>query len=83
MFFISHKEAVKSKAVAALAEFWGISQEEILFFGDDLIDIDILKYCGVGVAMGNALDEVKEAADYVCGINNNDGAAKWIEENIL
>jgi len=81
--FISHVEAVKSKAAAALAGHWGIKQEEILCFGDDLIDIDILQYCGVGVAMGNALDEVKAAADYVCDTNDNDGVAKWIEEYVL
>ena len=81
--FISHEEAVKSKATAALSEHWGIKQEEIVSFGDDLIDIDILQYCGVGVAMGNALDEVKSIADFVCDTNDNDGVAKWIEERIL
>jgi len=81
--FISHEEAVKSKATAALAEHWGIRQDEIVGFGDDLIDIDMLQYCGIGVAMGNALSEVKEAADYVCDMNENDGAAKWIEQHIL
>jgi len=81
--FISHEEALKSKATAALAERWNIKQEEILCFGDDLIDIEILKYCGIGVAMGNALNEVKTAADYICDTNNNDGVAKWIEERIL
>jgi len=81
--FISHGEAVKSKATAALAEHWDIKQKEIVCFGDDLIDIDILQYCGVGVAMGNALDEVKKVADYICDTNDNDGVAKWLEERIL
>ena len=81
--FVSHKEAVKSKATAALAEHWGIKASEIVAFGDDLIDIDILEWSGVGVAMGNALGEVKAVADYICDTNENDGVAKWIEENVL
>ena len=81
--FISHEEAIKSKATAALAEHWGIKQAEIVGFGDDVMDIDLLQYCGVGIAMGNALEEVKAAADYICDTNENDGAAKWIEEHVL
>jgi hypothetical protein len=80
---IMHREAVKSKAVAALASHWNIDKSEIAAFGDDLNDLDLLSFCGVGVAMGNALDEVKKAADFVCGTNENDGVAEWLEENIL
>ncbi|MCL2636767.1 MAG: Cof-type HAD-IIB family hydrolase [Oscillospiraceae bacterium] len=80
---IMHKEAVKSKAVAALADYWGIEKSEIAAFGDDLNDIDLLEFCGVGVAMGNALDQVKKTTKYICGTNENDGVAEWLEENIL
>ena len=81
--FLSHEEAIKSMATMALANKWNIKKEEILCFGDDLVDIEILQYCGIGVAMDNALNEVKTAADYICDTNNNDGAAKWIEEHLL
>lgn len=81
--FLSHEEAVKSKAAAALAKRWGIKREEMACFGDDVVDIEIMRYCGVGVAMGNALSEVKEAADFVCDTNQHDGAAKWMEERVL
>jgi len=81
--FIMHVEATKSKAVAALANNWGIKQEEILAFGDDLNDIDMLEYAGISVAMENALDEVKAVADFICLSNEDDGLAHWIEENIL
>jgi len=80
--FVSHEEAVKSKATAALAEHWGIKPSEVVAFGDDLIDIDILEWSGVGVAMNNALDEVKAVADFICDTNENDGVAKWIENAI-
>ena len=52
-------------------------------FGDDFNDVDMLDYAGVSVAMGNAPDQVKLVADYICDTNNNDGMAKWIEENLL
>ena len=79
LMVVIHKEAIKSKGVAALAEYWGIKQSETAAFGDDTIDIDLLEYCGIGVAVSNALDEVKASADYVCESNDNDGVAKWIE----
>ena len=80
---IMHKEATKSKAVSALAQLWGILPEEIVAFGDDLNDLDMLVYAGVGVAMGNALDAVKAVADEVCGVNEHDGIAKWLEDKVL
>ncbi|MCL2513515.1 MAG: Cof-type HAD-IIB family hydrolase, partial [Oscillospiraceae bacterium] len=80
---IMHEEATKSRAVAVLAEKWGINRNEIAAFGDDTNDIDLLEYCGVGIAMENALDEVKAAAGFICDTNDNDGIAKWLEENVL
>lgn len=62
---ITHEEAVKSKAVDALADYWNIEQNEIVAFGDDTNDIDLLEHCAIGVAVGNALDEVKAVADYM------------------
>ena len=78
---IMHKDASKSKAVAKLAKIWGIHHSGIVAFGDELNDIDMLEYAGVGVAMANALDEVKAVAGHICDTNDNDGVAKWIEEN--
>jgi len=78
-----HHEAKKSNAVSVLAGYWNIKPFEIMAFGDDLNDIDLLEFCGIGVAMGNALDEVKAVADYICDTNENDGAAKWVNEHVL
>jgi len=79
---IMHKDATKSKAIAALASHWGIAREEIVAFGDDLNDLDMLAYAGMGVAVGNALDKVKDIADFVCQSNDDDGVAMWLDAHI-
>jgi hydroxymethylpyrimidine pyrophosphatase-like HAD family hydrolase len=80
---IMHKEATKSKAVEALARHWKIDSKNIVAFGDDLNDIDLLTWAGIGVAMENAMGEVLNCADEVCLSNENDGIAVWIEENVF
>ena len=80
---IMNKDSTKSKAVTALAVYWGIKQSEIAAFGDDLNDIDLLNHVGISIAMENALYNVKAAADHICDTNDNDGVAKWLEENVL
>ena len=45
--------------------------------------VEMLRECGIGVAVANAIDEAKAAADFVCDTNDYDGVAKWIMENIL
>ena len=76
------KEATKENAILKLCEFCGITREEIIAFGDDLVDIGMLKLCGMGVAMGNALLEVKSVADVVIGSNDEDGIAEFLEEYV-
>ena len=80
---IMHKEATKGKAVLAMARHWGIHPSEIITFGNDLNDIDMLTSVGFGVAVENAFDEVKAAAKHICDSNENDGVAKWLSENVL
>ena len=80
---IMHREATKSKAVAELARFWGIPQNEILAFGDDLNDLDLLSYAGTSVAMENAVGEARVIADDICPCNDEDGVAVWLAEHVL
>lgn len=53
---------------------------EIIAFGDDYADIGMLKLCGIGVAMGNAIQEVKEAANAITLSNEEDGVAAYLEK---
>ena len=57
--------------------------ESIIAFGDDYADIGMLQLCGTGVAMGNAIDEVKDKADVVIGSNDEDGIAVFIENESI
>lgn len=80
---IMNVDATKSKAIEALAKKWNIDISEIVSFGDDINDIDMLTSCGTGVAMGNAIEEVKAIADETCETNDNNGVAKWLVKHIL
>lgn len=73
----------KGKAVRSICERLGVSPTDTVGFGDDLNDISLLLTCGQGVAVENALPQVKAAASALCGSNEEDGPARWLEEHIL
>ncbi|WP_019678959.1 HAD family hydrolase [Ruminococcus flavefaciens] len=75
--------AGKIAAINALADKCGISLADIVSFGDDKNDIDMLKMCGTGVAVANAVQEVLDTADEVTVSNDEDGVALWLERNLL
>ncbi|MDR0286584.1 MAG: Cof-type HAD-IIB family hydrolase [Clostridiales bacterium] len=77
------KNAGKWQGVKALAVDMGVDEKNIAAFGDDYNDLEMLRECGTGVAVMNGIDEVKTAADYICGTNDNDGVAKWLKEKML
>ena len=66
----------KGVAVARYAMMRGIRPEEIISFGDNKNDIGMIRYAGVGVAVANAVEELKSAADYVTDTNENSGVGK-------
>ncbi len=77
------KTATKEKAILHMCEVCGITTDEIVAFGDDYADIGMLKLCGIGVAMGNAIDEVKAIADCIIGDNDNDGIGKYLLSTMM
>lgn len=80
--FTSEKSG-KYQAVEKLGEMLQIGMDEMLAFGDDENDFDILKNVGKGVAVANALPMIKEIADDVGASNNEDGVAKYIEKELI
>lgn len=73
----------KASALSCLAGHMGISREQIMACGDGLNDIPMLDFAGLAVAMDNAYDKTKEAADYVVASNEDDGVAEAIWMFIL
>lgn len=80
---IASKLATKENALSKITEYFGLHYENILAFGDDINDIEFMKRSGMCIAVNNAVDEVKEIADYICSSNNEDGVARWLEKNVL
>ena len=77
------KKVNKGAGVETLAKALGIDKDEVICVGDAGNDIHMIKYAGLGVAMGNAFPEVKKIADYVTRTNEEDGVAHVIKKFIL
>ncbi len=73
----------KAKAIEAAYTKLGITKEEMIAYGDAENDLPMLTYVGCGVAMGNAVDAVKAAADEVTLDNNSEGIAVSLEKHGL
>ncbi|NDL67129.1 Cof-type HAD-IIB family hydrolase [Anaerotalea alkaliphila] len=79
---IMPREASKRSAVEFLCRRLGISMQEVLAIGDNFNDLDMLTHAGMGVAMGNAPEEVKRQAGDVTASNSMDGVARALEKHL-
>mgnify|MGYP001815292193 CR=1 FL=1 len=78
------KEGVsKAFALQKLSESLGIMRKEIVAIGDQFNDIDLIEYAGLGIAVANAEDALKEKADIITISNNNEDAVSEAIENFL
>ena len=80
---ITHNEASKQHGVFEVAKILGIETHEMIGVGDGYNDFPLLMACGLKVAMGNAVDELKEIADYIAPSVDDDGVADVIERFVL
>ena len=80
---IMSRAVTKWNGVKDMLDISNISASETAYFGDDYDDIEPIRMCGVGVAVSNAIDEVKAVADHIAESNDDDGVAKFIERYIL
>ncbi|QEK11864.1 HAD family phosphatase [Crassaminicella thermophila] len=80
---IMNKGVSKANAIDHLAKSLKVKKEEIVCFGDNENDISMLTYAGLGIAMGNAEDFVKERADYITDTNDEDGVANALRKFVL
>ena len=70
----------KSNAVRFVGERLGLKPAEIVAMGDNYNDVEMIQFAGMGVAMGNAPDDIKARAGFVTDTNNNDGVRKALEK---
>ena len=84
-FFLefTEKGVTKGTSLNHLIQESGIKREEVIAIGDSYNDQEMIEFAGLGVAMGNAPDDIKAIADHITDTNMNDGVAKVVEEFVL
>ena len=80
---VTHSGISKGQALAFVAEAYGIGPKDVIAVGDTEVDMSMLVFAGLGVAVANADDNLKKIADIVCASNNDGGVADVIEQYIL
>lgn len=73
----------KLPEIKKLIEQMNIKPENVAYIGDDVTDLPVIRYVGFGVAVKNAVDEIKEYADYITTKNAGHGAVRQVIEYIL
>ena len=76
---IMPKGVSKASALRKICQRGGFTMDEVMAFGDAQNDIDMIKDAGIGVAMANAMDEVKAVSRYITDSNNDNGIGKTID----
>lgn len=77
---IMSQNVTKATGLERILEVLGMKRENMVCCGDSFNDIAMIRYAGVGVAMGNAQPAVKEAADYITDTNDRDGVVEVIRK---
>jgi Cof subfamily protein (haloacid dehalogenase superfamily) len=80
---VTNRDATKQRALARLCADFQIPSERVLAIGDSRNDVPMLRWSGMGIAMGNSLPEVRQAVRYVTATNDDDGVALAIERFAL
>lgn len=79
-FEISKKGMSKAYGLQKLSRYYNIPQDRIIAFGDEDNDLEMIDFAGVGVAMKNAIDELKSIADHITLTNEDDGVGSFLED---
>jgi Cof subfamily protein (haloacid dehalogenase superfamily) len=80
---IVHAKVDKAHALKSVCDSYGISSEKVMAIGDAPNDVGMLKWSGLGVAVGNAFDEARRAADVIVPANDEDGVAHALKRYVL
>ncbi|MEH6941016.1 Cof-type HAD-IIB family hydrolase [Bacillus sp. JJ722] len=84
-YFLEFTErgVTKGTSLNQLIQRYGIKREEVIAIGDSYNDLAMIEFAGLGVAMGNAPEDIKAIANYVTDTNMNDGVGKVVEKFVL
>lgn len=80
---VMNRSAGKAQALELIAGHYGIKSSEVMAVGDSFNDLDMIKWAGLGVAMGNAIEAVKAAADFVTFSNDEEGVTEALQRFVL
>ncbi len=80
---IMSRRATKWQGILTMLRAFGLAPKDAVYFGDDQDDLEPIRLCGTGIAVANALEEVRQAADAVTGSNDEDGVADYLETVLL
>lgn len=80
---VLNKEVDKGRGLAVLCDLLDIKPEEVMALGDEENDLAMIQFAGLGVAMGNATEEVKNVAQFVTKSNHENGVAYAVEKFVL
>jgi len=78
-----HPEGTKGHALSNLAAYYGCELSQVIAIGDSWNDREMLEIAGLGVAVSNAVDALKEIADFITLSNNEDGVKHVIDKFVL
>lgn len=73
----------KLRTLKAIVEKYDLLPENVAYIGDDLNDLDCIRYCGLSACPSDAVREVKEACDYVCHLRGGKGAVREFIDHIM
>ncbi len=76
---VMSRAATKWNGIREMLDCLGLRAEETVYFGDDNDDVEPLMRCGLGVAVSNAIERAREAADEIAPSNDEDGPARFLE----
>ena len=79
---IMHSEVSKWNSIKYVINYLNCRISDVIAFGDDYNDLEMIENCGIGVAMENAMDELKAVANFVTKSNDEDGVATFLQNNI-
>ncbi len=83
LWMLTNPLANKGHALNVICNRLGVKASRTVVFGDDVIDIDMFRAGGYGVAVANSNPRLLAIADEVCASNNNDGVANWLKNELL